>query len=540
LNSTLSLIVNRLRALRRPIYPFLLAVYPIFLLYRWNSEQLSLSVLKVPCVIALAIAGAVFFVLYLILRNANKAALVTACLFLQSTLTGHFFEMRSTASSMPIGWTVAYALLTFGSIWFTWESLRRRDSHEFLKEFNVWANVVLACLILIIPLNVIVDNLGDRLSWELQPNARVLTDLEMAKRRPDIFYIILDGYARQDVLTAYFKYNNAPFIDFLRRRGFYVASGSRCNYSVTFLSLSSSLNMQYLDALNGVHDQEEQAIRMIGHNRIMENLKSNGYRIVHFSTAWPGDDVNLLADQTFSSSRLDEFRELLLKTSFLRFFYSATIGNSYRERFYFNCEKLGSLLRQRRPTFVYAHFVMPHPPYVFDREGALPVPRTYLHRPAGSRDWYPPCRYVDQLSYMTRHIQATITKILDNYPVPPIIILQSDHGPGCDGITAHPTNKMLLERTGILNAFYVPDVIRHQLYSTISPVNTFRILLNTYFGGNWRLEKDETNYVWGVPPYRFMNVTQGPNKTADTISSGSANANEVSSPYMPTSDWAGD
>jgi hypothetical protein len=538
LTFTLSAFLSRFRFLRRPLYPFLFAVYPILVLYRWNSEQLSVTVLKAPCLIALAIAGILVSVLYVFFRDMNRAALLTGCLFLQSTLTGHFYEMRSTAPAMPIGWGVAYVLLTGGSLWFTWHSLRRKDREKFLEAFNAGANVILATLILIIPLNVIVDNLGDRLSWELHPNSRVFTDREMARRRPDIFYIILDGYARQDVLTAYFKYNNAPFIDFLHRRGFYVASGSRCNYSVTFLSLSSSLNMQYLDALNGVHDQEEQAYRMIGHNRLMEELKFNGYRIVHFSTGWPGDDVNLLADETYSSSSLDEFRELLLKTSILRFFFTNAIGNSYRDRFYFNCEKLGSLTHQRRPTFVYAHFVIPHPPFVFDRDGGIPPPHPFPHRPAGSRDWYPPSRYVDQLSYITRHIQATITKILENYPEPPIIILQSDHGPGCDGITAHPTNKMLLERTGILNAFYVPDVIRHQLYPTISPVNTFRILFNTYFGTKWRMEKDETNYVWGSPPYHFMNVTQGPNKTAGTTSSGSAI--EESAPYMPSSSWAGD
>ena len=52
--------------------------------------------------------------------------------------------------------------------------------------------------------------------------------------RPDIYYIILDGYARQDTLKEFYKYDNSAFMDGLAARGFYVAAESRSNY---FLSL---------------------------------------------------------------------------------------------------------------------------------------------------------------------------------------------------------------------------------------------------------------------------------------------------------------
>jgi hypothetical protein len=245
-----------------------------------------------------------------------------------------------------------------------------------------------------------------------------------------------------------------------------------------------------------------------------------------------------LADQTYSSTSLDEFRELLIRTSILRFFLSKVIVNSYRQRFYFNCEKLKDLPQASHPSFVYAHFVMPHPPFVFDKEGRMPPPHIYPRRPIGSRDWYPPSRYVDQLSYISRHIEGVITKILATSSHPPIIILQSDHGPGCDGISPHPTPKMLMERIGILNAFYVPETFRLQLYPTISPVNTFRLLFNTCFDAHWPLSRDKTFYVWGNPPYKFMDVTRGPNDTTGTANSPSSF--EEGAPYLPTSSWAGD
>ncbi len=529
---------DRFRAWRYPIYPYLLAVYPILLLYRWNAEQLSPVVLWNPCLVALVAVFVIRGGLRLVLRNLDKASLLTACLFFLSSVTGHFFEFRSTSPNMSVLWYVIYGLLTLGSMGFLVPALTKEYDRSFFDGFNRLANTILLVLILLIPINTVIDEVGNLMSWELRANSNILSSRSALKYRPDIFYIILDGYARQDVLADYFGYDNSPFIDFLRKKGFYVAAKSRCNYSVTYLSLNSSLNMQYLDALDNVPDQEERAIRMIRQNRVMEDVKLSGYRLVHFATAWAADDVSLLADQTYTSTSLDEFRELLIKTSILRFFLSNVIVNSYRQRFYFNCEKLESLPETRRPTFVYAHFVMPHPPFVFDREGRMPPPHFYPKRPVGSRDWYPPSRYVDQLSYSTRHIQGVITKILARSSRPPIIILQSDHGPGCDGISPHPTAKMLMERTGILNAYYVPDIFRRQLYPTISPVNTFRLLFDTCFGAHWRLAPDKTFYVWGRPPYKFMDVTHGPNDTKGTASIPSSL--EESTPYLPTSSWAGD
>ena len=63
---------------------------------------------------------------------------------------------------------------------------------------------------------------------------------------PDIYVILLDGYARADVLSEYYGFDNGPFIQGLERRGFQVGAASEANYTWTFLSLASTLNMDYL------------------------------------------------------------------------------------------------------------------------------------------------------------------------------------------------------------------------------------------------------------------------------------------------------
>ena len=68
---------------------------------------------------------------------------------------------------------------------------------------------------------------------------------------PDIYFIVLDGYARADVLAKYYGFDNGPFLEGLRQRGFQVSDASRSNYNWTFLSLGSSLNLDYIQALVG-------------------------------------------------------------------------------------------------------------------------------------------------------------------------------------------------------------------------------------------------------------------------------------------------
>jgi hypothetical protein len=60
----------------------------------------------------------------------------------------------------------------------------------------------------------------------------------------------------------------------------------------------------------------------------------------------------------------------------------------------------------------------------------------------------------------------------------------------------------------ILNAYYLPGDPTTEPYPTITPVNTFRVILNGYFGGSLPLLPDRT-YVFTDydHPYRFEDVT---------------------------------
>jgi hypothetical protein len=100
--------------------------------------------------------------------------------------------------------------------------------------------------------------------------------------RPDVYYIILDAYGREDVLRSAAGYDNSTFLNALRQRGFYVADCSQSNYAYTEFSLTSSLNYNYVENLG--HSERRALLRQ---SAIRSFFEANGYRIVAFPTGWP-------------------------------------------------------------------------------------------------------------------------------------------------------------------------------------------------------------------------------------------------------------
>jgi hypothetical protein len=115
--------------------------------------------------------------------------------------------------------------------------------------------------------------------------------------------------------------------------------------------------------------------------------------------------------------------------------------------------------------------------------------------------------YRDQAAFITRRIEETITEILARSPEPPIILLQSDHGSELNLDMTDVKNTDVKERMTILNAYYFPDQKYGALYTGISPVNSFRVVLNTYFGADLNLLPDRSFFSTWADPFRFIDVT---------------------------------
>ena len=163
------------------------------------------------------------------------------------------------------------------------------------------------------------------------------------------------------------------------------------------------------------------------------------------------------------------------------------------------------------PKYVYTHILLPHPPYVYARDGHFLTPAEMQGRDDETL-------FRDQLAYANTRIREIIGGLM---ALPeerrPIIILQADEGPETPEYRAtrkttwnwHTASTEDLEiKFGILNAWYVPGDRKVGLYPQQTSINTFPLLFRDYFGLDYELREDRVfaNEKYNRP-YDLIEIT---------------------------------
>jgi len=319
---------------------------------------------------------------------------------------------------------------------------------------------------------------------------------------PEVYYIILDGYPRQDMLLKYHKVDISDFINNLEAMGFYIPSCSLSNYAMTNLSLASSLNMNYLEGLN----QNIHAIdlpKSIIDSGMRQFLQGLGYKTVSIDsgiwfTELQDADYYVYENQPivnsfFDFKRLSEFEVLFLRTTVLltleesKAAWLDTLTQNPRkvgyDRILFEFDQLEKAPALPEPKFVFVHIVAPHsPPFMFNADGAL-VESNSTYQGLG-----------DELQYLNKRTLEAVQAIIAKSKNPPVIIIQGDHG---------LDNEV---RMANLIAYYFPNGGAKVLYPTITPVNSFRLVLDTYFGQKLPLLPDVSYFSTYEKMFAFTKV----------------------------------
>ena len=478
---------------RSPLYPLLFSIYPVVALAAYNIDEISLKVILRPLVVALFVCVILFWAIQLLLRDWHRSALVTSMVIFFFFIYGHIYNLLEDVAVANVSifrhrtLLPLLGIILLGLLYFVIRRLQRP------AEWTPWLNL-LAIFLMIYPASRIVIS-------ELQQNSadRALQTSQSRtvanKNLPDIYYIILDAYGREDILQSMFGYDNRDFLSALRQKGFYVAACSQSNYGYTNFSLTSSLNYDYLDTLN-VSNSRVERTALIKHSAVRGFLEGKGYKSVAFPTGWAfteWEDADLYLDFDRPVTTLNEFETLLLNTTVFRIPYDLKIvspgdashKDMRRLRVLSLLEKIKELPRLDDHLFVFAHIVVPHRPYTFGPNGEIPA---YDGRVATYEDTGR--AYIDQVKFVDKEILKVVDSLLKNSKNPPVIIIQGDHGPASD-LTSKPSQRM-----PILNAYYLPGVQMDKLlYPSISPVNSFRVVLNTYFGQHLPILEDRSYYA---------------------------------------------
>ncbi len=522
----------------------LFGTFPVLSLLAVNCQQMEPGSAVRPIVVSIAVASALLLILRVALRTWVRAALLASALILLIFSYGHVYDLvrQLTIAGVPIGrhrvLAAAWGLSALLLAWLLGVRLptTRRDLRIALV-----AGLVLA----IVPL----ANLGVQALHAAQAARSTSSRLPqsgpaeaaMDDSLPDIYYIILDGYGRSDVLRDFYSVDDGHFIRFLESRGFFVATSGHANYMQTGLSLASSLNMGYLDDLlqpNVRNSNNNAPLRLlVQQSEVRRFLEAHGYQTVSFSngvslTEWHNATMFLTPQPSVLPSERDlllrglalsEFEGLLLETTIARPLMDTMLQRRnvlhdlidetysyHRTQILYAFSALPEAGSASGPQFIFAHIMAPHPPFVFGAHGEeIPSTRPYQTQDVGccSRSEYLK-GYADQVTFVSKMMEETIDRILTQSARPPVIIIQGDHGPGAnmDAYSADGTN--MRERLSILNAYFMPSVAAGLLYPSITPVNTFRVVLNTYFDAGYEMLPDRSYFSSYENRYDFVDVTQ--------------------------------
>jgi len=469
-------------------YPLLFAAFPILFLYAYNISEVSLSQIWLPLLISVAAALVLWLVLSLILRSRSKAGLATAIFLAFFFSYGHIYDVvERVFDFVP---KHVYLLLAMLFVWGICVYFIGRAKRDF-RTTSRWLNIVAMVLIAINLFNIAsyqvkLAGLDDVTPAETSnTTAGNTTELDTL---PDIYFVILDEYAHPDTMKEYYDYDNGEFINSLEDKGFFIAGGSEASEPLTPLIMAQILNMEYLD----YEPWSEATYRKIAYNQVANLLKAKGYQYIVFGNnfanyTWEkyaknNVDLYLSYYGYNSSSMVTEFVHILWNTTMLRPFYYQLFGiqyeHSYRSQTLYMLEELKALPELEGPKFIFTHFICPHEPFVFGPEGEYIDPEKWDNHEDKQF-------YLGQYIFISTQIETMVDVVLKKSEIPPIIILQSDHGlrPG------YPVGKD--EWHKILNAMYLPGTDYAEISYSISPVNTFRLIFNRYFGGDYPLLEND-------------------------------------------------
>lgn len=499
------------------IHPILFAVFPVVSLCASNIKLRPIRSFVEPLVVVVLLTVLLTALLWLLFRDLRRAGFASSILVFLFFAYGPFYNSvkGNTLFGVVVGRDMYLMPLVTGlvvaTVMYAW---RARGG---IAVWTLLLNVI-AVSILVLPVATIVSFTSrekERAPRTSDEPFRDLFDQPGAADR-DIYYIVPDRYQGSKTLEKYFRFKNARFERFLSDKGFYVARDALANYPRTSFSVPAALNMEYVNWLGDKLGKDSRDLKpllsLLQEHRVGRILKRMGYRYVQIGSHWQPTADNVMADVNHRYAYAnDASLALILNTFAFRANKHFGLLDDYLDpwRIYWRStprqfERLKAVASDEGPTFTFAHFLLPHPPYIFDGNGR------YVSRPEQKKR--PLSRLVtQQVTYTNKKLMALIDHLLDlPEDKQPIIIIQADEGHIPPGLGKKSwrgaTDRQLEYKFRIMSAFYFPGVSQKILYPRISNANAFRLLFDLYFGAELEILPDRS-YVSEGKLYELTDVT---------------------------------
>ena len=525
-------------------HPFLIAFFPIMAIYSVNIGLIQLEQFIFPTILIVGSALLFFLCLKYILKNGKKAALIVTLAFIIFFSFGHVYNMLNQVSIGDTDLGSNRTLLPIFVISFGIGSFLIIRTKRTLDNATSIVNTISIVFITVIVAMVGIEAFGcdecliqQTYSLGIFSNQIMDSPLYFEEHSfsvsesgslPNVYYIILDGYPRNDVLKKHLDFDNNEFINFLKQREFYVAENSYSNYSLSSTSIPATMNMNYINFLTDELGEDSRSydpllgkdFGLYADNQVIKNFKSMGYKVAKIGSVPMYLHEIPLADLSlcYKSIHLMDNRlfDTVARTSMIGYFIERWSEDLQRQIIICAFEELPKISSYyEEPVFVWSHIMLPHFPLIFGADGEPITPGESLlvmnnpHVFEGTdSSWNIKQQFLQQLQFANKKSMELVDKILENEKQS-IIIIQSDHGSAFDVDLDDPTDDDVHQRLSNINAIYFPDEKpREILMNDPTNVNTFRIVFNSYFGSDYDILEDRI--YWNLSfkkPFWFKDVT---------------------------------
>lgn len=503
--------------------PIFLSISFILSLYQQNMTELSLPILVTPLLITIQVA-IVFSLLAIPIISDIYKRTIFLCFFIIIVFSYSdflFFIHRFKFIDIGTGSFLLQIWLLLIVIFFLFIK-RIKKNLLFINKFVF----LFSLLAMLFPLFGIAKfELSERLNQPIISSPLKLPETDKSltsENLPDIYFIVPDSYGTSEVFKNYYNFDNSTFVDFLKKQGFFVPTNHLSNYPKTFLSLASTLNMEYLDYLSVYKNSSDVSIvtPLFNKSNVVTFLKNNNYTYYQMGSWWEFTGYNPQADTNITykervitraklfnyaiiqSTVLQPLSALVTKDLLLNFVGDARNFTS------FQFEQLPKTVELPGPKFVFTHILSPHTPYVFGKNCESVINNTFdkAHEVEN---------YTNQVECINKKLMTAIETIQKNSKKPPIIIIQSDEGPPFlrtrlpkEDSWKDANNDLLKQKMPVFAAYYLPGIPQTEFDSFSSSVNIFRKVFNSYFKTNFEMLEDKSFVFPDVNDlYNFIDVT---------------------------------
>lgn len=478
-------------------YGFYLILLPVFFVLHGYLTYYGRVPVTASIILSLKYIGIsllLFFIFYLLYRNIQKAAIISFLIMSYNFFFGPVHDLFKKIFQQSF--LVKYSfILPASAILFIILIIFLKKTKKDFSTLTKYLNILILILIVVDIGNLIVkSNKKKTLTASVFPKELSTCD---TCSKPDIYLIVADEYASNKQLKEVLHFDNSQFELDLSKRGFHVIQNSKSNYNSTPFSIASLLNMKFIDSLgDSFNDRSLNAsFNQINNNAVTSWFQQEGYQVKNYS-AFPLAGIPNPVSSTFFITGTDLFTMHTLMGRFnsdLRwnFITRFKIKSEIRKFVQVRLDQTVTLTKKTiteansessKPRFVYLHTMMPHFPYLMDKNGKADYEASFLET-----NRFNTAGYIGYLQYSNKIFLDLIDKIKKGSPNA-IIIFMGDHG--FRHLEGNDEGHFMS-----FNSIYLHGKNYSQFYDSMSMVNEFRILLNTQFNQRLPLLKDSTVFL---------------------------------------------